>query len=158
MDAHPTLMQGSSEYFFILESAIFCMCRFEFFHIYYKFLLNMERNCIFSKIHKTQWIFFSVRYSYIRDKAFSVRYRRYNAFSCKVQYIIDYAFSFCTRQKRLSIFSRKTKSQSPDCHQKQQSRHTNSMDVKTILTQRGIDTLGLLPIYEMWSGINSCYA
>ena len=35
----------------------------------------------------------------------------------------------------------KTKSQSPVCHQKQRSRHTNSMDVKTILTQRGIDTL-----------------
>ena len=43
----------------------------------------------------------------------------------------------------------KIKSQSPDCHQKQRGRHTNSMDVKTILTQRGIDTLGLLPIYEM---------
>ena len=43
----------------------------------------------------------------------------------------------------------KTKSLSPDCHQKQRSRHTNSMEVKTVLTQRGIDTLGLLPIYEM---------
>ena len=43
----------------------------------------------------------------------------------------------------------KMKSQSPVCHQKQQSRHTNSMDVKTILTQRGIDTLGLLLLYEI---------
>ena len=44
--------------------------------------------------------------------------------------------------ERVCQFSQeKTKSQSPDCHQKQQSRHTNSMDVKTILTQRGIDTL-----------------
>ena len=42
------------------------------------------------------------------------------------------------------------KSQSPVCHQeKQRSRHTNSTDVKTILTRRGIDTLGLLLLYEI---------
>ena len=55
-----------------------------------------------------------------------------------------------TKKERKCKFSQeKMKSQSPVCHQKQQSRHTNSMDVKTILTQRGIDTLGLLLLYEM---------
>ena len=55
-----------------------------------------------------------------------------------------------SQQLRCQFSQEKMKSQSPVCHQeKQRSRHTNSTDVKTILTQPGIDTLGLLLLYEI---------
>ena len=48
-------------------------------------------------------------------------------------------------------------------HNPQIASKSNRADIRTLrlwkqISQRGIDTLGLLPIYEMWSGINSCYA